>query len=362
MKEVLIGKKIVIFGVGDIGQNLLQRLSHYATCEILCFCDNNPCKQGGQERGKYILSPQEAVDRYADAYFVITVINHTVAVTEQLLDMGVPQEQIIIFSGNDYIDEWDKKRQKKKETEYAEWCRKYNNRIKNLKGAFQGKRCFILGNGGSLTEKDLEKLTGEYTFGCNRLYKMYDRLSWRPVFYCFYDVQRVRKIKKDMTYILENCEYLFTSSTIKDELDEAVIENPKTYFVHMQKDRYYPQLPRFSENVDQQVYDGQTVLYMATQIAVYLGFHEIYYLGADNHYSVELNRDGTIRRDSEMKDYPDGMGEIELESSVIPQIELTTMSFGAVKKYADAHGIRVFNATRGGKLDVFDRVDFDSLF
>lgn len=134
-----------------------------------------------------------------------------------------------------------------------------------------------------------------------------------------------------MTYILENCEYLFTSSTIKDELDEAVIENPKTYFVHMQKDRYYPQLPRFSENVDQQVYDGQTVLYMATQIAVYLGFREIYYLGADNHYSVELNRDGTIRRDSEMKDYPDGMGEIELESSVIPQIELTTMSFGAVK-------------------------------
>ena len=47
---------------------------------------------------------------------------------------------------------------------------------------------------------------------------------------------------------------------------------------------------------------------------------------------------------------------------MIPQIELTTMSFGAVKKYADAHGIRVFNATRGGKLDVFDRVDFDSLF
>jgi len=32
------------------------------------------------------------------------------------------------------------------------------------------------------------------------------------------------------------------------------------------------------------------------------------------------------------------------------------------RKYADSHGIVIKNAGRGGKLENFERVDFDSLF
>ena len=32
------------------------------------------------------------------------------------------------------------------------------------------------------------------------------------------------------------------------------------------------------------------------------------------------------------------------------------------KEYAERHEIKIYNATRGGKLEVFERVDFDSLF
>lgn len=362
MRDISKESDIVIFGVGDIGTDLYQRLSYYPDCSVRCFCDNNPNKQGTKIDGADIISPKEAVAKYPSGTFVVTVINHTEAVKAQLLKLGVSKQQIVVFAMYDYINEEDKERQEQKHTEYVAWCRKYNTKIRRLKGKFEGKRCFVLGNGGSLTAGDLEMLQGEYTFGCNRLYMMFEKLSWRPYFYCFYDVQRVKKLKKDLPYILENCEYLFTSSTIKEELDEAVIEDEKTYFVHVEKEKYYPQLPKFSEEVDKQIYDGQTVLYMAVQIAVYLGFKEIYYLGADNHYSVELNLDGTIRHDTGVKDYPEGMGGIELETSVIPQMELTTMSFEAVKQYADTHGICVFNATRGGHLEAFERVDFDSLF
>lgn len=355
-------KEIIIFGVGDIGTDLYFRLSEYESCRVKCFCDNNPDKQGTKHVGVEIVSPADAVGKYPSALYIITVINHTEAVRKQIIKLGVSMEQIVIFSMNDYIDEKDKERQQKKKEAYINWCDTHNRKIRQLKGKFAGKRCFILGNGGSLTTKDLEMLQGEYTFGCNRLYMLFNKLGWRPYFYCFYDVLRARKLKKDMPYILDNCQYLFTSSSIKDEFDAEVIDDDKTYFVHVEKEKYYPQLPKFSEEADKQVYDGQTVLYMATQIAVYLGFNEIYYLGADNHYSVELNLDGTIRRDVNIKDYPEGMGEIELETSVIPQIELTTRSFEAVKEYADAHGIRVYNATRGGCLEVFERVDLDSLF
>ena len=32
-----------------------------------------------------------------------------------------------------------------------------------------------------------------------------------------------------------------------------------------------------------------------------------------------------------------------------------------MKEYADLHGIKIYNATRGGRLDVFDRIEFDEL-
>ncbi|MBQ4379398.1 MAG: hypothetical protein II821_09430 [Treponema sp.] len=42
--------------------------------------------------------------------------------------------------------------------------------------------------------------------------------------------------------------------------------------------------------------------------------------------------------------------------------DFATNAFFAAKRYADEHGVRILNATRGGKIEVFERVDFDSLF
>jgi len=37
-------------------------------------------------------------------------------------------------------------------------------------------------------------------------------------------------------------------------------------------------------------------------------------------------------------------------------------AYKTAKKYADRHGVKIYNATRGGNLEVFERVDFDTLF
>ena len=46
----------------------------------------------------------------------------------------------------------------------------------------------------------------------------------------------------------------------------------------------------------------------------------------------------------------------------IPNTERSTLTYVAMQKHCDARGIKVYNATRGGKLEVFPRVDFDTLF
>ena len=44
------------------------------------------------------------------------------------------------------------------------------------------------------------------------------------------------------------------------------------------------------------------------------------------------------------------------------QIDMQLAAYQKAKTYADTHNIKIYNATRGGKLEVFQRVEFDSLF
>ena len=59
--------------------------------------------------------------------------------------------------------------------------------IKKFQGKFQGKRCFIIGSGPSLTVSDLDHLKGEYTFASNKIFAVFDKTAWRPTFYVVSD-------------------------------------------------------------------------------------------------------------------------------------------------------------------------------
>ena len=43
-------------------------------------------------------------------------------------------------------------------------------------------------------------------------------------------------------------------------------------------------------------------------------------------------------------------------------LEETFLGYQAIRDYARRHDIQIFNTTRGGKLEVFPRVTFDTLF
>ena len=43
----------------------------------------------------------------------------------------------------------------------------------------------------------------------------------------------------------------------------------------------------------------------------------------------------------------------------LPRIEESTIAYETAEKISRKMGVRIYNATRGGKLDSFERVDFD---
>lgn len=234
-------------------------------------------------------------------------------------------------------------------------CIKYltsKEKLRSLKNVNSGKRCFIIGNGPSLTPEDLDKLKYELSFASNSIYKIFDRTDWRPTYYCATDHKMIKIIKKEII------------SKIKGEMFIGICDfryNPRipgAKYVKMIVEEVYPQMPKFSENILNGCYEGRTVTYTAIQIAVYMGFKEIYLLGIDHNYSAVLNPDGTITNMSEVNDHFSD----DYKTPVIPALYKTTLAYQAAKNYADTHGIKIYNATRGGKLEVFERVDFDKLF
>mgnify|MGYP003295767544 CR=1 FL=1 len=72
--------------------------------------------------------------------------------------------------------------------------------LKSLKDKFDGQRCFLIGNGPSLSAEDLEKVRGEYSFSCNKIYKAFDKTNFRP---CFYIVDDYALVKEDYENIIK---------------------------------------------------------------------------------------------------------------------------------------------------------------
>ena len=252
---------------------------------------------------------------------------------------------------------------------YLEWKRKREHErylrspdhfyLRTLKGIHEGERCFIIGNGPSLTASDLDRLKGEYTFAANRIFKIFDQTNWRPTYYLSVDDKVLKEIEGELfDYELGHMFLGYRSSTIRGDSNKLTIIYDQALTFDVEGNNYNRTWTYISEDVSDHISDGQTVTFCAIQLAIYMGFKEIYLLGVDNNYSKTLSTDGKIVTDDSVVDYFD-----KKKYDVNPAPIATNLyAYGIAKEYCDNHSIKIRNATRGGKLEVFERVGFDSLF
>lgn len=235
---------------------------------------------------------------------------------------------------------------------------KHGFSLNSLKGIHRGGRCFIIGNGPSLVPEDLDILTAhnEISFAFNRIYHIFDSTSWRPTYYISQDEKMLLGCQKEVEDL--KAELKFIPAELEWYSDIKI--KGSTLF-HIENCDFNKK-PLFSEDIAKKIYNSRTVVYTAIQIAVYMGFKEIYLIGVDHHFHTSMNSKGEIVVDKTAKDYFSDKYNEDKENLYIPNTDLSTLAFIAAKEYADAHGIKIYNATRGGKLEVFPRVEFDTLF
>jgi hypothetical protein len=235
----------------------------------------------------------------------------------------------------------------------------YGRKMRKFKNTKCGQRCFIIGNGPSLNIKDLEKLKGEDTFATNRIYNLFGKTSWRPTYYCIQDFVLLNQIKEKLNYVVEQSQFCFFSSNEWKTCNKQVKRNKKLNLFYLDTEAFYPNLPKFSNKIDFKIFEGFTVTYVAIQIAVYMGYSDIYIIGVDHNYSIDKKPDGNTIVSKNVNNYAEGIQEIDFNIFNLPQLDKSALAYVSARKYCEERGINIWNATRGGKLEVFERVDFD---
>ncbi|MGN0371149.1 MAG: 6-hydroxymethylpterin diphosphokinase MptE-like protein [Butyrivibrio sp.] len=229
------------------------------------------------------------------------------------------------------------------------------NFFKACRNMYEGKRCFIIGNGPSLRPEDLGKIQDEISFASNRIFYIFDQTKWRPTYYMCTDKEIISSnYKKIKELNLDNI--LLSKYAQKFIWDD---DNAIKYMIMsrvMLPKKY--RLKKISEDVSKKFSPVPTVTCSAIELAIYMGFKEIYLLGMDNNYNIK-NKSGAkvINSDSYFK----GMKAESVTIGDNNTKEARDYYYEVYRKEAEKHGVKIYNATRGGMLEVYERVNFDDI-
>lgn len=237
-------------------------------------------------------------------------------------------------------------------------------KIRSLKNKFKGKRCFILGNGPSLNKVDLDFLKDEYSFAVNGIFYKTEETGYKPNFYVVED----RAVMADNAEKINayDVEYKFFPTNYRSQIKNKT----NTIFFKMNTGYYRENtpnygMPRFSTDAALRLYCGQSVTMINLQLAYYMGFTEVYLIGMDFDYkipdsAVVKGNEILSTEDDDNHFHPDYFGKGKTWHD--PQLDKVLNSYKMMKLMYECAGRSIYNATPGGKLEVFDRVSYDELF
>lgn len=97
MNEYREQSDIVIFGAGKYGKFVYKMLSLEKIQTARCFCDNSASEKEWKIGELDVLTPQEAIQRFPNAMYIITPRLYENEMLRQLVDLGIDVRHISIF-------------------------------------------------------------------------------------------------------------------------------------------------------------------------------------------------------------------------------------------------------------------------
>lgn len=224
-------------------------------------------------------------------------------------------------------------------------------RLEALRDAHQGKRCFIIGNGPSLKQMDLSLIRDEYTFGLNRIYLLFPELGFQTTY-----LVSVNEL------VLEQCAQemreLSVPKLITWRARKWLGDDPHTLFI----DSDFTADEHFSTDLTGRIYEGFTVTFVALQAAYYMGFQEAILIGVDHNFVTQGTPNETVVSTGDDPNHfaPGYFGKGFRWQ--LPDLEGSERAYTLACQAYQSAGRQVLDATLGGKLTIFPKLNYSDLF
>lgn len=249
----------------------------------------------------------------------------------------------------------------------------------------RGERAFIMANGPSLNKMELSHLDNETVFGANAGFLIYKHYSWRHRYFFCVDSRVVFDRLDDLFQLaLDNPDtvlFLPRSVNVLHEDGSSTVRSVEVEIPEkLQNIVFFNMYPigdlrvggGFCKNLIRGVTEPFTVVATMIEFAVYMGFSEIYLIGADTNYQI----DSTVKQSGSQG--PEGVKSLLVSTDDDPN-HFDPSYFGAGREWHApntsrmvAHyerikellpgQVRVWNAGIDSKLDVFARCNFELIF
>jgi len=202
-------------------------------------------------------------------------------------------------------------------------------KLKKFKNLHSGETCFILGTGPSLNNTNIEFLKDKICFLTNGLYK--NNFGLKGTYFCVSDPIVWRNHKEGILKFVKDNNLVFFKHGL--EFHPDAIQIPALDFFNKNKHTGWGSLKNGA-------FAGVTIITFCLEVAFYMGFKTVYLVGCDCDYSGQHHFDG-----SQADNFPrfDWRKPFQI--------------YKDIDEHYKAHNRKVFNATVGGKLEVFERTD-----
>ncbi len=238
-----------------------------------------------------------------------------------------------------------------------------NRKFKNI---HRGQRCFILACGPSINKQDLKLLKGEICISMSSFYLHQDYKFIDPIYHALSASDQMIPEK----YWTDLCESL--SKNCANKIMFFALSDRETLLRYLWHETHFLD---FTGSILEMQTNGidlckptpgpATASVMPLMIAVYMGFSEIYLLGFDHDWVTHLGiTTDFYSQDKHVINRHYDPAKIDLDD-LEPQWGMLAglwKQYKAIRTVAYRMGIKIFNTTQGGLLDVFPRVRYESIF
>lgn len=213
-----------------------------------------------------------------------------------------------------------------------------------------GQRCFIIGNGPSLKDTDLTRLRGEFTFGMNRIYLLFPELGFTTTYFVSVNSLVIEQSADEIRALPLPIFLSWRSHNL-------IKSTPEMMFLHTTYTG-----PKFALDARGRLWEGATVTYVALQLAYYMGFTTAILIGVDHNFTSQGKPNTTVISQGDDPNHFHAGYFGKGYRWQLPDLETSERAYRLARQAYQADGRQVLDATVGGKLEVFPKVEYTHLW